>query len=163
MLAGGQMHGYEIKKRLRRELGESADINFGSIYYGLKSFVAKGWVDHIRDEAVKGSPERSVYRITPRGRRQLKLMLEEVFAGTADRLDPLEAGLNFMNNLPPEEVEELLTRRYSQLKSRYEQALAGEAPENEPLWASLIHQYRLYRLGAEVLWLKNTLPRLKKP
>ena len=33
MLAKGQMHGYEIKRRVKELLGESADINFGSIYY----------------------------------------------------------------------------------------------------------------------------------
>ena len=161
MLAGGQMHGYEIKKRIRWELGPSADINFGSIYYGLKTYVSRGWVDHIRDEPGKGSPERSIYRITPKGRKRLKKLLEINLGDTGVPLGCVEVALAFMNHLPEHRVKEILTERYEKLKACYEQSLEEEPPEGEPLGMRFVREYRLYRLGAEVHWMKNLLPMLK--
>ncbi len=162
MLVEGQKHGYEIKKRIRNALGEAADINFGSIYYGLKSLTANGLVDHIRDEPGKGSPERSIYRITPKGRRKLANLLQRSLQEPDLPLHAVEVGLHFMDILPAGKVRDILAERYSMLKERYENALAGEAPADEPSRASFIREYRLYQLGAEVHWLKNLLPKLEK-
>lgn len=156
MLSDGQKHGYEIKKRIRESLGQSADINFGSIYYGLKSLTEAGLVDHIRDEPGKGSPERSIYRITPRGRRQLALLIEQCLRDRSIPLHPVEAGLYFMDCLPGEKALEILSERYETLLAEYENALDGEA-ESDGLLSARLREYRLYLLGAEVHWLKNFL------
>ena len=162
MLAGGQMHGYEIRKRISRVLGPSAEINFGSIYYGLKSYVAKGWVDHLRDEPGKASPERSIYRITPAGRKHLKKLLESSLGDSGLPLSPMEVGLVFMKHLPEAQVREILGERYQTLKTTYDQALDQEPPAAESAPARFVREYRLYRLGAEVHWMKNLLPELEK-
>jgi len=162
MLAEGQMHGYQIKKRIRQALGDSAEINFGSIYYGLRSLTEQGFVDHIRDEPGKGSPERSIYRITPKGRSQLKALIEQSLSDTASLLHPVEVGLHFMKHLPPSKVREILQRRYAELKELYEEALSQQTPPDETSPAGFIRGYRLYRLGAEVRWLKNLLPVLEE-
>jgi len=162
MLSEGQKHGYEIKKRIRQALGEAADINFGSIYYGLRTLAANGFVDHIRDEPGKGSPERSIYRITPKGRRELVKLLQRSLQEPDSPLHAVELGLHFMDILPAGKFRESLTARYSMLKEVYEKALVEETPPDEPPWASHIREYRLYQLGAEVHWLKNLLPKLEK-
>ena len=161
MLAQRQMHGYEIKKRFGEALGESAEINFGSIYYGLKSLTDSGLVDHLRDEPGQGSPERSIYRITARGRSRLAELIEASLGQAAAPLHPLEVGLRFMDQLPPAKVGEIIAGRYAGLKRDYDSALAAEVPKDEPAWAAAVREYRLYRLGAEVLWLKNLLSTLK--
>jgi DNA-binding PadR family transcriptional regulator len=160
MLAGGAMHGYEIKKRLGSQLGPSADINFGSIYYGLKTYVSNGWVDHIRDEPGKGSPERSIYRITPKGRKQLKKLLEKNLSHTDLPLNPVELGLTFMGNLPASRTKEILSERYEKMKASYDESLEQDPPEKESPSARFVREYRLYHLGAEVHWMKNLLPKL---
>ncbi|MBN2290478.1 MAG: PadR family transcriptional regulator [Candidatus Glassbacteria bacterium] len=161
VLAAGQMHGYEIKKRIRSLLGPSADINFGSIYYGLKTYVSKGWVDHIRDEPGKASPERSIYRITPQGRRQLKKLLEMSLADSTGPVSPVEVGLAFMSHLPADRAKQILGERYERLKASYEESLEREPPAGEPAHSRFVREYRLYLLGAEVHWMKNLLPMLK--
>lgn len=162
MLAEGQKHGYEIKKRIRKALGKTGDINFGSIYYGLKSLTANGYVDHLRDEPGEGSPERSIYRITSKGRQELAILLQRSLQVPDSPLHAIEIGLHFMDIFPAEKVRDILTERYSMLKERYENALAEEIPADEPSWAFFIREYRLYQLGAEVHWLKNLLPKLEK-
>lgn len=161
LLAEGQMHGYEIRKRLTDELGERADLNFGSIYYGLKKFVAQGWLEHIRDEAVDGNPERSIYRLTRAGRAELARQVEALLTDTSSGLQPLETGLNFISGLPAGRAWQVLSARYAALKANYEAKLAAEPPAGEPLLDRLIREYRLYQLGAEVLWLKNSLPEVQ--
>ncbi|HLA40017.1 MAG TPA: PadR family transcriptional regulator [Candidatus Glassbacteria bacterium] len=160
MLSGGQMHGYEIKKRIQEALGKSADINFGSIYYGLKSLTANGLVDHLRDEPGKGSPERSIYRITPKGRKHLAQLLESSLADLSLPLRPLEVGLHFMDNLPSDKAWQLLQDSYNNLSAQYEKSLNEELSAGEPQQARFIREYRLYQLGAEVRWLKNLLAHL---
>jgi DNA-binding PadR family transcriptional regulator len=159
-LAAGQMHGYEIKKRILEALGECADINFGSIYYGLRSLTDNGLVDHIRDEPGQGSPERSIYRITPRGRKALAELVESCISEIDPPLLPLEAGLNYMDRLPRETLKKILSERYASLNASYEQQLAVEPEAGESEAARIIREYRLYQLGAEVHWLKNVLPTL---
>lgn len=159
-LATGQMHGYEIKKRIMAELGESADINFGSIYYGLKSLTDNALVDHIRDEPGKGSPERSIYRITARGRKALVELVERCIAERRVPLQALEVGLNYLGRLDRARVKKLLNKRYETLSVQYEQELAAESDAKMIDEARIIREYRLYQLGAEVHWLKNVLPTL---
>ncbi len=166
MLAQGQMHGYEIRKRILQSLGEAADINFGSIYYGLKSLADKGLVDFVGEEPGQGSPERSVYRITPKGLDHLQSLVEKSLADTSTILSPVEVGLRFLDSLPDGRVREVLDQRYRDLKAAYEQRLSqreGQGDGSSDDWQSFIREYRLYLLGAEVHWLKNLLPRLQKP
>ncbi len=159
-LASGQMHGYEIKKRILAQLGESADINFGSIYYGLKSLTDNELVDHIRDEPGKGSPERSIYRITPRGRKALAELVESCIMERRVPLRALEVGLNYMGRLDSGLVKKLLSDRYETLSTQYEHELAAQQDGKVVDEARIIREYRLYQLGAEVHWLKNVLPTL---
>ncbi len=159
-LATGQMHGYEIKKRIMAQLGESADINFGSIYYGLKSLTENALVDHIRDEPGKGSPERSIYRITAKGRKVLATLVESCIAERRVPLQALEVGLNYLGRLDRGRVKQLLSDRYETLSVQYEQELAAEPDPKAADGARIIREYRLYQLGAEVHWLKNVLPTL---
>ncbi len=159
-LATGQMHGYEIKKRIMAQLGESADINFGSIYYGLKSLTDNALVDHIRDEPGKGSPERSIYRITARGRKTLAGLVESCLAERKLPLLALEVGLNYLGRLDRDLVKKLLKERYETLNAQYEKELALEPDAGMAEEARIIREYRLYQLGAEVHWLKNVLSTL---
>ena len=159
-LASGQMHGYQIKKRILAQLGESADINFGSIYYGLKSLTDNNLVDHIRNEPGKGSPERSIYRITPRGRKALAELVENCIMESRAPLRALEVGLNYMGRLDGGRVKKLLGERYEILNAQYEQELSAEQDGKAADEARIIREYRLYQLGAEVHWLKNVLPTL---
>ena len=159
-LASGQMHGYEIKKRILESLGECADINFGSIYYGLRSLTDNGLVDHIRDEPGRGSPERSIFRITAKGRKALAELVENCIGQIRPPLLALEAGLNFMDRVPREKIRQVLSERYEKLNAQYERELAAEPEASQSEAAKLIREYRLYQLGAEVHWLKNVLPSL---
>ena len=157
-LANGQKHGYEIKKKLMEELGESADINFGSIYYGLKSLQDKGLLDHIRNEPGKGSPERSIYRITGKGRRALAELVENCLNDQRQPLMSLEVGLNFKDVLPGDKVKQILEERFQQMNQLYQEDLddSGDGGGDGKI-PRLIREYRLYKLGAEVHFLKNIL------
>ena len=75
----------------------------------------------------------------------------------------MEIGLRYVDKLPGSKVRELIGTRYAELKELYEAELTAEpTKEKIPAWETSVHDYRLYRMGAEVRWLKNQLAWLKK-
>ena len=104
LLEDQELHGYEIRKRLRDELGFFSNVSFGSLYPALSRLERSGAVPGIEDsrrarsapgshdgvaerrdgppcEARRSGPARGrrgrkVYRITDEGRRQFTELLD---------------------------------------------------------------------------------------
>src|SRR5580658_8092915 len=97
-----EMHGYEIRRRLRDELGVFSNVSFGSLYPALSRLERSGAVEaaedagtpervtvpmtgslsgeraafrSIRGTAGRGRRARRVYKITDRGRIQFSDLL----------------------------------------------------------------------------------------
>src|SRR5579864_7757597 len=51
LLEGQAMHGYEIRKRLRDELGQLSNVSFGSLYPALSRLERTGAVEATEDAA----------------------------------------------------------------------------------------------------------------
>ncbi len=69
------MHGYEIIRRIAAEHGPDA-VGAGHVYPVLRSLMRSGFV--AQERAMQGRRVRKVYRITPRGERQLELAREGI-------------------------------------------------------------------------------------
>lgn len=70
-------HGYEIQKFIQATgLDVWAKIKSGSIYYALSKMEQKGEVELYREEK-HGSKVRKIYKITDKGRKQLKKTIEQ--------------------------------------------------------------------------------------
>src|SRR5579863_5675683 len=55
LLEGQAMHGYEIRKRLRDELGQLSNVSFGSLYPALSRLERSGAVRATEDEGRSAS------------------------------------------------------------------------------------------------------------
>ena len=122
------MHGYEIRKRLRDELGQLSNVSFGSLYPALSRLERSGAVrateDHGRSAAAPvpmtgslsgeraalrarrsgtglGRRSRKVYEITDEGRRQFAELLHSDQAGGNDDARNFSLRLAFARYLPP--------------------------------------------------------------
>lgn len=75
-LSEAPMHGYELRKRLNRDLGAFRAFSYGSLYPCLKELLEHGLVaaDEPR-EAARGKRSRIVYRLTDQGRDALDGLL----------------------------------------------------------------------------------------
>lgn len=145
LLQEHELHGYEIRRRLRDELGLFANISFGSLYPALSRLDGSGAVIATEsnppaqapmpltgslsgDRAVlrarrtggtRGSKRsRKVYRITPEGRALFEQLLDADEPAGADDARSFSLRLAFARHLAPQARLGLLERRRAQLARR---------------------------------------------
>ncbi len=74
VLTLGPKSGYDIKKFIERSIANFWRESYGQIYPTLKQLDSEGLVSHkVQDQP--GRPDRIVYRITQKGRRELRSWL----------------------------------------------------------------------------------------
>ncbi len=146
LLLEQEMHGYEIRRRLRDELGLFANISFGSLYPALSRLEANRAVAVIESGGTGAAApipstgslsgeraglrarragagrvtkrSRKVYRITDHGRELFEQLLDaEEPAGTDDARS-FSLRLAFARHLAPQARLALLERRRAQLTRR---------------------------------------------
>ncbi len=156
LLEGGEMHGYEIRRRLRDELGVFSNVSFGSLYPALSRLERAGSVESpqiagwrtalgpddrltvrrkgrtqvLRSGASIGRRAKRVYRITENGRRQFVDLLGAEASG-GDEARSFGLRLAFARYLPPQARLRLLERRRAQLAERLS---ATRATGRRALW-----------------------------
>lgn len=114
-------HGYEIQKYIQTTgLSTWAKVKSGSIYYALSKMEQKGEVELVKEET-QGSRVRRIYKITDKGREELKKVLKGelgknlVPIGTDKFIIPM-----FMNQLDKESAIKLINEHIEELKSTLE-------------------------------------------
>jgi DNA-binding PadR family transcriptional regulator len=141
LLEEHELHGYELRRRLRDQLGVLANVSFGSIYPALSRLESSGAVETVepttssaplapptgslsgewamlrarRHSGTRGRRSRKVYRITPAGRQLFLELLSET--GTDDARS-FGLRLAFARHLAPAARLGLLERRRAQLLQR---------------------------------------------
>jgi DNA-binding PadR family transcriptional regulator len=148
LLQEREFHGYEIRKRLRDDLGLFANISFGSLYPALARLEAAGAVVSSelpgpgrrsaepvpatgslggelaafrsrRDGTPRGTKRaRKVYRITDLGRKQFEELLASDEPAGTDDARSFGLRLAFARHLAPPARLGLLERRRAQLAGR---------------------------------------------
>jgi DNA-binding PadR family transcriptional regulator len=128
-------HGYRIKKILDDEaLLFWFPVEYGSIYAVLRSLVRNGYVETVAVERDGHRPERTLYAITPAGRRHLAELLERAWQELSPAGDPIALALAARSDLADEGlVPSLLEARLSALRARLGRldALERSAPAPE--------------------------------
>lgn len=76
MLSIEPMSGYDIKKEIQESISYFWTESYGQIYPVLKSLVAEKLVTKTVQKGV-GKPDRHVYSLTERGRKELQTWLAE--------------------------------------------------------------------------------------
>jgi DNA-binding PadR family transcriptional regulator len=140
-----ELHGYEIRRRLRDELGLFANISFGSLYPALSRLEASGAVTVASSPPTTDSPfpatgslggeraglrarrasgtrgtkrSRKVYAITDSGRLQFEQLLDAEEPIGNDDSRSFSLRLAFARHLAPHARLALLERRRAQLTRR---------------------------------------------
>src|SRR5271156_1910249 len=81
VLHRGDFHPYEIKRRLENAMVECyTDVDVGTLYYAVRQLAKQGLIAaHAREQVARGGM-RTIYAITPSGKRRFKDLLHEQFA-----------------------------------------------------------------------------------
>jgi DNA-binding PadR family transcriptional regulator len=116
-LTAGPAHGYELRRRIRKTLGGSVDINSNTIYPALKRFQADGSLVEYEDQQT-GYPARYVYQLTEAGRRKLHEMLTDFGPALAQNDKEFLTRVAFFGLLSKEERQDILDIRAKALDAR---------------------------------------------
>ncbi len=181
LLAEQELHGYEIRRRLRDELGLFANISFGSLYPALSRLEAAGAVVattaatggvipatgslggeraalRARRPAAGRSTKRSrkVYRITDAGRALFERLLEDD-AASSDDARSFGLRLAFARHLAPQARLHLLERRRAQLVSRLATDRARAAGSSLDVYARSLAEHSTEATEHDISWLDQLI------
>lgn len=76
ILTQGAQSGYDIKKRIGESIGYFWQESYGQLYPSLKNMVQENLVT-MQVKRNEGKPDKKIYRITLKGKDELKKWLEE--------------------------------------------------------------------------------------
>jgi DNA-binding PadR family transcriptional regulator len=158
------MHRYEIATTIR-EQGKDADmdVKWGSLYTVVQSLERHGFVEAVGTDRQGARPERTTYRITDAGRRELVEWTRELVATTSTEHPSFAAGLSTIAALPPDEAADLLEARLGRLEATVadrERAIAGFRSQVPRLFL-VEDEYGLAMLAAEADWVRGLLDELR--
>ena len=112
----GDLHPYEIKRRLQNALVECyTDVDVGTLYYAVRQLAKTGEIASRRSEKVARGGERTVYRITPKGKKRFQQLLLERFRQEGSVAQTIYPVLLFLHLAPRSTVSGLLRRRLQQI------------------------------------------------
>ncbi|MBI2877040.1 MAG: helix-turn-helix transcriptional regulator [Candidatus Tectomicrobia bacterium] len=163
LLMEGSRHGYEMKKIVEEELVKFVDISSGPIYYTLKSLEKRGLVTK-RSGQIGRRPERFVYEITDRGRREFKRLLGENFISLQRPFLNIDLSLYFLKFLEPHEIQERLEQRLKGLRGvrQWASHLTKELREgHQPFYWQAIAEHALMVVQVEIDFLQNFIRTLR--
>ena len=126
LLMNKPMSGYQMQQVLQMTQSDKwAGILPGSIYHALKKMEGEGLV---RLESVEhtGNRAKAIYRITDRGRKEFRKLLEEALKQSSVTFPTaLYTAVSFLEALPAEVAIAALEEQKRQIEADYEAMKAG--------------------------------------
>ena len=163
--ASGPLHGHQIRQQAQSDRTEYwADIQPGSVYGALKRLAHEDLVREVRTEKIGNRPERTIYEITPEGRRSLAAIRDAALRNIERHFDGFDLALTQSRDLGDEHLEKVVEDRIAalrvQLDSQQHQAEAADPYVNEA--ERMVIQHVIARTDAELRWHTELAARLPK-
>ena len=179
-----EMHGYEIRRRLRDELGLFANISFGSLYPALSRLERSGAVTVTASGGTADTPipatgslsgeraglrarragaglgtkrSRKVYRITDTGRHLFEQLLEGEEPAGGDDARSFGLRLAFARHLAPSARLALLERRRAQLSRRLATDLVRASGERLDVYTRSLVEHSTEATEHDIAWLDRLI------
>ncbi|MBW3536815.1 MAG: PadR family transcriptional regulator [Actinobacteria bacterium] len=185
LLEEGDIHGYELRKRLTSMLGAFSSVSFGSLYPALARLESSGAVSVVHDDDAEGASAapatgslrgelaafrarsrrttgtrgqrgRKVYRITAEGRVRFA---EALAAQSPDDDRAFGLALAFARHLPPETRLTLFERRRARLVERLAAARTAMRADRDQLdsYARSLVEHGTKTTEADISWLEGLI------
>jgi DNA-binding PadR family transcriptional regulator len=180
-----ELHGYEIRRRLRDELGLFANISFGSLYPALSRLEIAGAVTVTgstgtpaaapipptgslsgeraglrarRAGATRGTKRsRKVYRINEHGRQLFEQLLDADEPAGTDDARSFGLRLAFARHLAPQARLALLERRRAQLTRRLATDRARAAGDSLDVYTRSLVEHGTEATEHDIVWLDRLI------
>jgi DNA-binding PadR family transcriptional regulator len=157
------MHPYEMAATMRAYGKErSIKLNYGSLYTVVANLAKHGLIEAVGAGREGRRPERTVYRLTEAGRKELEDWMSELIAVPVKEYPQFEAALAELPVLPPDRALALFRERVSAL----EQAIADGHAElagfpGLPRLFVVETEYHLAMREAELRWVRALVKELE--
>lgn len=179
MLTERERYGYEISKLLKEKYALYTRVSSSSIYYTLDRLAGDGLISK-REEKVGNRPTRSIYTITPLGKKEFRTKLLKMVkreGGKVHQMDPFNLPFSLMDHLPQEILSDY-ERKYIMEKRKVKvgeklidlkhlftsiEPLVekGEDPEMD-LFTLMLIRRGIVHLQAENRWIKEVIDTISK-
>lgn len=157
------MHRYEMASLMRaRGKEQDMDIKWGSLYTVVQNLEKHALLEAIGNTRQGARPERTIYRITDRGRQELLGWTRELIGSPTPENPKFAAGLSVWMLLAPDEATALLRGRLEQLEATVEARRAdlAKAAADVPRLFLVEAEFALAMTKAEVAWVRSLLKEL---
>jgi DNA-binding PadR family transcriptional regulator len=165
ILAERERHGYDLKDAFDDRVGEFWALNFGQIYSTLDRLEGEGLVAW-RDEPQERRPNRKIFRITPKGRREFEEWLTRPVSRPRALRDELFIKLLFLDPDDRDSLLELIARqreiyvRHMQRLTKRKLELSKRTDRKDLIVTELLMDAALLHAEADVRWLGHVEERL---
>lgn len=152
------MHRYEMASVMRaRGKDRDMDVKWGSLYTVVQNLEKNGFVEPVEVTRQGARPERTVYRITEAGRRELVEWTRELISEPETEHTRFIAGLSVMIVLAPDDAIALLRKRIVRLSEQIDaqRAMVADVGAEVPRLFLVEDEYRIAMAVAEVEWTRS--------
>jgi len=132
-------YGYEIKTVVDHVMSHIIDMTSGSLYYTLKKLREQELIEESGIEKIGRRPERSIYKITKKGKDLLDRDLPGLVFPHARPFFPVDAALYFFQFL-----DRKATARRIQMRLKYLELMRGYMSEFETAYARSAPEAHMY-------------------
>jgi DNA-binding PadR family transcriptional regulator len=165
ILSERERHGYDLKDAFDERVGEFWALNFGQIYSTLDRLEREGLVER-RSEPQEKRPDRKIYRITPKGKRELEEWLSRPVLRPRALRDEVFIKLLFHDPDDRETLLELIQKQkqvymeHMRGLTRRKFELSKRADRAQLFVTELLMDAALFHAEADLRWLQQTEQKL---
>jgi DNA-binding PadR family transcriptional regulator len=169
LLAGGPSHGYDLKRRYDERFPQARPLAYGQVYTTLQRLVRDGLAE-VEGTDSDGGPERTLYRPTEDGDRELAqwarditapapFVTNEIFAKVVVSILVTAAHEKPGAGEPVDPASLLRAQRAAHM-ARMRELTALKSDSGADLTTVLSADYALAHLDADLRWMTTTAARL---
>jgi DNA-binding PadR family transcriptional regulator len=166
LAAEGPLHGHAIRRRAEKvAVDRWGGVSVGALYRELHRLEDEGLIAAVLSERAGRRPERTVYRITDEGWRELAVIREAALRERRSPPDPVGVSLLFAGpTAEPGETRELMRLRQEAIRADLEQLRAEYQRLEDRLtpFAKAVFRRRELLLAAELAWHEEALASLDR-
>ena len=158
LLASGPSHGYDLKRRHDDRFPEARPLAYGQVYTTLQRLVRDGLAEIDATES-EGGPERTTYRSTTEGERELGRWAEEIAPPAPFVTNEIFAKV-VVSILAGGDPEAYLRAQRAAHMGRMRELTQLKTTKGADLATVLSADYALNHLDADLRWMTTTAGRL---
>jgi DNA-binding PadR family transcriptional regulator len=158
VLHRGNLHPYEIKRRLTNAMIQCfTDVDVGTLYYAVRQLSQNQLIMPVSQKRVARGGIRTVYRITPSGKRRFQQLLHEQFERPGTVAQTLYVAMLFLHLCDRPRIAELLGEKVARQKATINELIAIKKELSPMLGTGALHllKHLEAQRKLDLLWLQS--------